>query len=398
MFHVLCFMFCEKMRILFFDHNFLPAGEGEGSTSFYLLREYAKNPEFEIDLMTVSTDGQDHLLKMGENVTIHCLAIGKKQVKASNLSVLEMFSYASRAYKFSLELMAEGNVFEIAHAFTSFPDGLICQLLSRKKKVPYLISAENQDAGMVGNPLLKYFVFRVWKNSSFLIVDNQNLRGFLAKVSVAKEIGLLKKGVDLDFFSPAATKQETGQFVILCDSQIVPIKGIRFLIQAFKILASRYENLQLSIVGEGNEKESLHDLARSLDVVDKIVFLGELPLGEKVTHYQQADVFVLPSQDQQVDNGVAIRRALAVGLPVVATPVFGTQDLVADGVNGFSVRINVANDLVEKIEQLILDKNLKLVMGKNSLQLAQKLSWQNIAQQYLELYIKTKNISRIQRG
>ena len=391
-------MFCEKMRILFFDHNFLPAGEGEGSTSFYLLREYAKNPEFEIDLMTVSTDGQDHLLKMGENVTIHCLAIGKKQVKASNLSVLEMFSYASRAYKFSLELMAEGNVFEIAHAFTSFPDGLICQLLSRKKKVPYLISAENQDAGMVGNPLLKYFVFRVWKNSSFLIVDNQNLRGFLAKVSVAKEIGLLKKGVDLDFFSPAATKQEAEQFGILCDSQIIPSKGIRFLIQAFKILAGRYENLQLLIAGEGSERQSLYDLARSLEVAERIIFLGELSLEKKLACYQQADVFVLPSQDQQVDNGFAIRQALAAGLPVVTTPVFGTQDLVIDGFNGFSVRIDVADDLVEKIEQLILDRNLKLAMGKNSLELAQQLSWQNIAQQYLELYVKTKNISQIQRG
>ena len=386
------------MRILFFDHNFLPAGEGEGSTSFYLLREYAKNPELKIDLVTISTDGQDHLLKMGENVTIHYLPISKKQIKASNLSVLEMFSYASRAYKFSLELMAEGNVFEIAHAFSSFPDGRACRLLNRKKKVPYLISAENQEIGVLKSPFIKFFISNIWKNSNFLIVNNANLKGLLAEISLSKEIGLIKRGVDLDFFSSAQAKQETGQFVVLCDSRIIPIKGIRFLIQAFKILAGRYENLQLSIVGEGDERQSLHDLARSLEVVEKIVFWGELSLEEKLVRYHQADIFVLPSQDQQVDNGVAIRRALVAGLPIVATPVFGTQDLVAEGVNGFSVRINVADDLVEKIEQLILDKNLKLAMGKNSLELAHKLSWQNIAQQYLELYIKTKNISQIQRG
>lgn len=377
------------MKVLFIDYNFLPAGENEGSASFYLLREYAKKTELEVDLLTVSPDQTYHLLKMGENVMIHQLPMGDKKNDGGN--------FAKSAYGFALELTGK-NRYGLTHAFSSYPAGVAAELLNRKTKLPYVVSLEESDLNSVKNWLDKLAIFKVWKKACFLIADNFRLRNDFLAVNPPKEIEIISKGVDLDFFCPGADKQKNDQFLMLCDSELIPIKGIRFVIQAFKILSGRYDKLKLVIIGEGSEKQSLQNLVQGLEIIEKVSFLGNITNENRLQYYQQADLFVLASLDQEFDNGVNLRPALVSGLPIVATPARGAENLVIDGRNGFSVMINTADDLVEKIEKLILDENLKLSMGKNSLEIARELGWENIAGSYLDFYVKTKNVSQIQEG
>ncbi len=385
------------MRILFLNHEFSPQNWEAGNASFYLLREYAKKPELEVDFVTISTDDQYHLLAMGENISIHCLPIGKKQLDINSLTKMEKFHFARQAYRFSLEL-ASKNRYDVSHAFSSFPSGLVALWLKKKIKLPYVISPQKSDVEMLGNKIISFYVFKVWKKASFLVADSRRLGQLLLAASVKREIKIISKGVDAGSFFPDSDKQDAEKFTILCDSQILPIKGIRFLIQAFKILSGRYEKIQLLILGDGNERKSLYDLARSLGVIEKITFLGDVSRENSLGYYQKAHVFASASQDNQVDNGVSIRFALASGLPIVTSQVDGVEDLVVEGWNGYFVGRSVADDFAEKIEILILDKNLRISMGKNSFQLAQDLSWERIATQYEYFYNETVNVAHVQEG
>ena len=136
-------------------------------------------------------------------------------------------------------------------------------------------------------------------------------------------------------------------------------------------------------------------MAQGLELNDKIVFLGELSSESLLAYYQAADVFVQPALDNDTNNGIAVRRALAASLPVITTPVKATEELVIDQENGLLVRPSSADDLAEKIERLLLDEKLRIAMSKNSLELARKQSWETIAGQYLEVYVKTKNLGHI---
>ena len=385
------------MKILLFNHEF-PQLDGEaGETCLYLLREYAKIREMQIDFVTTSVDDKYHLLKMGSNVSIHRLPITNNADGAKNFTRKESFRFAWRAYKFSLDL-AKKNEYDLSHSFFSFPSGLTSLLLNRKIRLPYIVSLQSLDISSSNGGLTKAIIARVWKGAYFVIAGSLRLRESVLATFPKKEIGLIGRGIDVESFFPKEDMRKTDQFTILCDSEVTPIKGIRFLVQAFKILSSRYGQVRMLVVGDGDEKKSLEDLARGLGIAEKIIFLGNVSREKSLAYYQAADVFVLPSLDARVDNGIAVRCALACGLAVVATPVNGVEELVVDQRNGFLVKISTADDLAEKIEKLLLDENLRVSMAKNSLELAQQLSWKNIANQYLDLYVKTKNIFRIQKG
>jgi glycosyltransferase involved in cell wall biosynthesis len=147
------------------------------------------------------------------------------------------------------------------------------------------------------------------------------------------------------------------------------------------------------IVGDGNEKPSLEQLTLGLGLEDKVVFTGAVPHKDVLQYYHKANVFVLPSLNEGMSN--TMLEALACGLPLIATDTGGTKEILADGRNGFIVRMRDSNDLAEKLEKLVLDPSLVERMGQESLRIAKELSWESVAKGYVELYQKTINLRKI---
>lgn len=389
------------MRILFFNYEFPPLGGGAGNASYYLLREYSKTPNIQVDFITSSIDEKRHVLKMGDNVTIHRLPIGKNPNNVHYQSQGELLKYVWVAYKFSKEL-AKNNQYDLTHSFFSVPCGVISLLLKRKFGIPYVISLRGSDVPgyserftalyKVITPIIK----KIWKEAYFVIANSHGLAELARKSKPEKEIGIIPNGIDIEEFFPDSSKKEADKFTIICVSRVTPRKGIRFLIQAFNVLSKRYDYLRLVIVGDGNERKSLENLVFSFGLKDKILFTGPV-LHEKVLeYYQKSNVFVLPSLNEGMSN--TMLEALACGLPLVATDTGGTKELVQDGQNGFIVKMKDSKDLIEKIEKFLLDKSLEAKMGKKSRGLATRLDWSVVASEYFGLYEKTVNLRKIRQG
>lgn len=87
------------------------------------------------------------------------------------------------------------------------------------------------------------------------------------------------------------------------------------------------------------------------------VYLGV----EKIRVFADADIFVFPSYTEGFP--MVVLEAMASGLPIVATPVGALPEFLEDGVNGFFVNIGDVDDLVERIEKLITDEELRTEIG-----------------------------------
>lgn len=389
------------MKILFFNYEFPPLGGGAGNASHYLLREYAKNPDIKVDFVTSSVDEKQHILKLGENITIYRLPIGKNPDNIHYQSKGELIKYAREAYKFSKKLVRE-NKYDLTHSFFTVPCGYISYKLWKKYKLPYIVSLRGSDVPGYSERFTFLYKFitpiikKIWKNAYFVIANSQGLCELALKSAPQKEIGVIYNGIDIVEFFPDLSKKDKDKFTIICVSRVTPRKGIRFLIQAFSILLKRYDYLKLIIVGDGNERLSLEDLVQGLGINDKVVFTGPISHDKVSEYYQKSSIFVLPSLNEGMSN--TMLEALACGLPLVATDTGGTKELVVDNKNGFIVKMKDSNDLAEKIEKFLLNKNLEENMGKESRLLAEKLSWENVAREYTDLYKKTASLDRMRQG
>ena len=124
--------------------------------------------------------------------------------------------------------------------------------------------------------------------------------------------------------------------IIIFVGALRPVKGVRYLIEAMKVIIDENRTTKLFIIGDGVERESLERLVEKLGLGDHVNFIGKVP-NERVPEYMIAsDVFVLPSLSEGFP--VTILEAMASGLPIVATNVGGLPEIIKENENGFLVK------------------------------------------------------------
>src|SRR5262249_45187638 len=135
-------------------------------------------------------------------------------------------------------------------------------------------------------------------------------------------------------------------------------KGLTFLIQALRILRDKGHDLELRLAGDGPSRKSLKELAKELGVSDHVHFLGHLTEDEVIDELQASDLFLLPSFVEGIQ--VSAMEAMAVGVPVIATNIAGTSELVEDGKTGILVRPSDAQILAEAVVRMKEDHGFRL--------------------------------------
>ncbi|MCD6149962.1 glycosyltransferase family 4 protein [bacterium] len=383
------------MRVLFFNYEYPPLGGGAGNATAYILREFSKIQNLKVDLITSSTGKEYCLEKIGNNINIHRLPIGKNNENFHFQSQKELLIYAWRAYFFARKLAKENN-YNLTHSFFAVPCGPLSLFLKYRKKIPYIISLRGSDVpGYSERFILVYkiltpFIRHIWKKASAVIANSLDFKKLALKTDHDCQISVITNGVDSGEFSPKVfsenDRERVGDFKIICGSRITPRKGFQSMIQAIKIFKEKGFCVKLEIIGEGNEKEDLEKLVIKLGLKSEVEFLGIIKHSDLLKYYQNANVYVSTSLNEGMSN--TMLEALSAGLPVIATQTGGTDEMVKDGINGFVIKTNDPADLVAKIEKIRQDFKLEKKMSFESRRLAKKMSWNNIAREYYALYNK----------
>ena len=149
---------------------------------------------------------------------------------------------------------------------------------------------------------------------------------------------------------------------LLFVGRLAAAKGLPILLRSLQMLKQRQPDIHLTVVGDGPDRQLLHQQAEELDLISNISFVGaQSPVAVR-TYLKKADVFVMSSFAEGVP--VVLMEAMMTGLPVVATRIAGVGELVEEGKSGFLVSPSDPTALAERIQMLLADAALRGRMGK----------------------------------
>jgi glycosyltransferase involved in cell wall biosynthesis len=117
---------------------------------------------------------------------------------------------------------------------------------------------------------------------------------------------------------------------------------------------------------------------------NEVSFVGVVSRDSIKEYFSFARIFISTSLNEGMSN--AMLEALASGLPIIATNTGGTKEMVRSGLNGFVIKMKDVDDIVEKIEIIISNRETEERMATESRSISKNLSWKNVAKKYWEEY------------
>ena len=178
------------------------------------------------------------------------------------------------------------------------------------------------------------------RHTDEIVIVSEPLRAFIAAQTrwPAADLQLIVNGIDTSRFHPGprtgALRQRAGipenATVVGNVARLQEVKNHELLLNAFALLVKRIRDAHLVVVGEGPLRSSLTDQVTRLGLQDRVHLIGTQ--SDTAPLYREFDVYVLPSKSE--GTSMSLLEAMACGIPVVATAVGGTPDLLAHGSRG----------------------------------------------------------------
>lgn len=376
----------KKKRILLFAYEFPPLGGGVANAVKNILDEFIKDGSIQIDIITSSLKNAFESERISEEIGIYKVPVGaKSEQNYQSQTPLNMLLYVKNSYLVAVDLFGRQQ-YDFAHFF-GYPGAWQGLLLKKKFALPYLVSLRGVDVPFynprfkVVDSLYKPLVSKVWSSAEKVICNSQGLADLAKKTNKKINYQIITNGVNADFFDFGIEKNKFKKFTITAGGTIMgKKKGLNFLIEAFGEFAKDKENVELLLVGDGDLKESLKLMAAELGLEKKVKFVGRKDKSWLKENLPKCHVFCLPSLNEGMSN--ATLEAIACGLPIIITPVGGSKELLNG--NGFLVAQADPSAIAQRLDLLYKDKELRIEMAKESRKLALKMSWKNVAEEYLK--------------
>jgi len=279
---------------------------------------------------------------------------------------------------------------EVAHSQT-IQMGLPCFLAKKMFGIPYIVYCHGSD--VYCNWKFKKIISKlVLENAEAVVVVTDSMKNKIKEFGFnIKNIFTIPNGIELLEFenlSKVAVRKELkindSEKTILFVGTLKTVKGIKYLIEAIKIVKEKSLKIKLLLVGDGEEKKELEKISEKLNLKENIVFVGRVDNGEIPKYMALSDIFVLPSLSEGLP--VVILEAMASGLPIIATKVGGVPDIMKDGENGFLVDPKSPAQIAEKILYLLADDNARKLISLNNFKKSKDYSWDIVMENLIKVY------------
>lgn len=236
-------------------------------------------------------------------------------------------------------------------------------------------------------PIERYFAFFT---DRFVTINSEDCR-HLAQWYPQKVFQINGVGVKHERFFPvdkntkSQYRQELGyaesDFILVYSAEFIERKNHRFIIDSTQLLASKVENLKILFLGRGITLEQMKLYAQGKGVDKFIDFLGFRNDVPKLIAI--SDVGISASKVEGL--GLNIVEEMLMALPVVATVDKGHKELIKHGVNGYLFQQNSTDEFVNYIHALAQSVDMRVAMGAQSYELAQKFILPTALKQYTEI-------------
>ncbi len=406
-------------KILIFSTAYYPKFVGGAEVAVKEITDKLSPNEYEFHLITLRLD--KHLPKEEKigNIFVYRIGfVGKMKESADSLKFplhynKYLFPFLS-AYK-ALQLL-KTHYFSLNWAIMANYSGfgaLFFKLL--KPKIPFLLTLQEGDpinyieneSLQVGSGSFKisvgFFMYPIFKMIFKKANTIQAISNYLAewgkKMGFKNEPVVVPNGVNVEKFKIELLRDERLRIrgeIGLKDQDIGLITTSRLVIKngvgdVIKALPKLTENIKFVIFGEGYLEKELKNLAKKLDVSNRVIFKGFVSHDEMPKYLKTCDIFIRPSLSEGFGNSFI--EAMACKIPVIATPVGGIVDFLADDPStplgartGYFCQPENLESIVEAIKRVIDDPQKNSIIENAYNMVLEKYDWNLIASQMKEIF------------
>ncbi len=280
--------------------------------------------------------------------------------------------------------------FDIQHSldFTSSP---FEAFMAHRKGRHYVFSQRNLNEG--GNDIA--LRLKAILADGIVAISDHTMAFMRNHNASSSKLKLIYNGIDLMEFSNLEDSFEELTFhrFIISVGYLERRKRHEDAIKAFSIIAPKDPELHLCITGGIHDQkyfEELQQLVQSLNLNERIHFLGVRK--DIVTLMKRANVLVLCSESEGGSPTWVLLEAMAVGLPFVASNIYGSNDAVLNGKAGIIVPVGNIKAYAEAFSLLLSDPDIRVRFAENSNKLLQeKFSAQEMVNQLADFYRSLMN-------
>ncbi len=381
----------EKKRILTFSLNFRPF---IGGAEVALEEITKKLSSYEFDIVTLRLDKSLPKEEVAGNIHIYRVGyVGftplKSRFRIPFIIKLNKFLFPLFGFFKAVSLQRKRKysaIWVIVAGFAGFA-ALFFKIMH--PKIPYVLTLQEGDS-IPDIRRRARLIYPLWR-FIFLKADIiQAISSYLTQLphglGYIKEVVVVPNGVDLNSF----VKRENFEFAekvknttLITTSRLVPKNGVADIIKSLEYLP---KEVSLKIVGDGPLRESLEMLVKEKGLESRVSFLGFLLPQDLPKLLSEADIFVRPSLSEGFGNSFI--EAMAMGLPVIATPVGGITDFLYDAdVNpekeptGLYAEVQNPKSIAEKVTLIMNDFELKNRIVTNAGRMVrERYDWNIVAQ------------------
>lgn len=381
------------MKIGLFTDSYPPYINGV-STSVYNLREALKKLGHTVYIVTVN----DSIIKHEYDEKEKILRIPGIPIGIYDYRLSEIYPIST------VKIIKNWNL-DVIHSHTEFGIGIFARILSKKFKIPlvhtyhtlyedytHYITHNHFDklSKKIVKDLTKVYCVKTAKET--IVPTDKIYKLFKEKYMITKNISVIPSGIDIErFFEENVEKDKVDKikekygitkedFTIIFVGRLAPEKNIEFLLNAQqKLVEKNNNNIKLLIVGDGPDKENYINIARKLNIFDKVIFTGKIEQEEIQYYYQCADAFVTASNSET--QGLTVIEAMAAGVVPICINDMAFIDMLPKK-SLFSNQNEYINRLITFSKDEKIRKEYKVEIRKK----AEEYSSSTYAQRVLNVY------------
>jgi phosphatidyl-myo-inositol dimannoside synthase len=284
------------------------------------------------------------------------------------------------------------------------PDGAACRWALGGTSIPYYVSAHGTEVfkdfatlrNSVRTVLARGLKRRVFQQAEKVFpVSAYTGRAVVEETGADRaRVVVVHNGVNPTIFrktavSPAeeARYRPQGERLLLTVTRLYPYKGVDRMLEALPAIAQTVPGVRYLVVGEGPDLPRLQRLAGRLGLEDRVSFLGRRTVGEIVSLYNLADLFVLLTREEPPDVegfGLVFLEAAACGLPSLGGRSGGIPEAIEDGETGWLVDPYDARAISARVIDLLGSPERLRRASERCLRTAPERTWERAADRITE--------------
>jgi glycosyltransferase involved in cell wall biosynthesis len=291
-------------------------------------------------------------------------------------------------FMFFLKTLVEVRGYDIIYA-NWLGAGLIGAAVGLIVRKPLVVSFRGDD-GYLARERFFWRILTKWvlKRASRIAPVSRELRDIMIDLGATEQkCALPRFGVDTELFYPAKkTQAHRPTTDIIFVGSLIVRKGLHDLMAA--LAAPQFDKVTLTVIGDGVYADELLKIANSLNINDKIKWMGSVPQDQTAQLMREADLLCLPSYMEGRPN--VVNEAMASGIPVITTRIGGIPDMLVEGETAFLTTPGDVDELRKYLTILVNDPDFRKKMGKagRDFLIRAGVSWANTAEDFDQIFLE----------